>query len=298
MKEENENIHTNNIEQKYVPYTLVAVITSPVIGWILVKEKGYNFGELGTFGDFLGGSTVPLLTFITILLLLRTISLQSNQLDIQKNEFTLLREEMASTKEALQEQSKTAKMQRFENTFFIQIKELREEKILIQKNNSRTDTYLEPFHDVMADIEYRYNAYMEKLIIKTGIVRSHMQRDDFYTKYEALMSEAIDSTEIHKDGQMNTFFYIIERNLQIIYYYKNLMEVWELNFYLEYLYNEITSDGINMVLFDLCLHSKKQSLSLVKELNFNQFVNITVSKSRREDFRLLDYILNEKLDND
>lgn len=100
MKEDNEIIHSNNIEQKYVPYTLAAVITSPVIGWILVKEKGYSFSELGTFGDFLGGSTVPLLTFITILLLIRTIRIQNNQLKIQKEEYTLLRKEMEDTKEA------------------------------------------------------------------------------------------------------------------------------------------------------------------------------------------------------
>ncbi|MDM5214618.1 hypothetical protein QUF94_24840 [Peribacillus sp. NJ4] len=118
MKEDNENIYTNNIEQKYVPYTLAAVITSPIIGWILVKEKGYNFGELGTFGYFLGGSTVPLLTFITILLLIRTIRIQNNQLEIQNNqlviqkdEYTLLRKEMEDTKKVLQEQGKTARMQ-------------------------------------------------------------------------------------------------------------------------------------------------------------------------------------------
>lgn len=109
------------------------------------------------------------------------------------------------------------------------------------------------------------------------------------------MSKAVDSTGIHA-APMGTFLYIIERNLQIIHYYKNLMSVWELNFYLEYLYNEITSEGINLVLFDLCLHSNKQTLELVKELNFDRFANTTVSSSRREDFRLLDYILNEKPD--
>ncbi|MGG0248733.1 hypothetical protein ABEY24_10185 [Peribacillus frigoritolerans] len=297
MKKQDQNVHTNTIEHVYVPYALVAVIASPVMGWILVKEKGFKFGELGTFGDFLGGSTVPLLTFITILLLIRTIRLQSNQLDIQKNEFTLLREEMASTKEALQEQSKTAKMQRFENSFFMQIKELREEKILIQKSHSYSNTHLEKFNNVMSEIEDKYNTNMEKLIIEYGISRSDRQRDDFYTEYEALMSEAFDSTGVYEEGQMTTFFYIIERILQIIYHYKKFMDVWELKFYLEYLNNEITSEGINIVLFDLCLHSKHQSL--VKELNFNRFVNPILSKiKRREDFRLLDYILNDKPDND
>ncbi|MEC0347988.1 hypothetical protein [Peribacillus frigoritolerans] len=184
MKKQDKNVHNNTIEQVYVPYALVAVITSPVIGWILVKEKGFKFGELGTFGDFLGASTVPLLTFITILLLIRTIRLQSNQLDIQKEEFTLLREEMASTKEALQEQSKTAKIQRFENTFFMQIKELRDEKVLIQKHNSLHNAHLESFNYTMEEIEGRYNKNMEKLIIESGIVRLNRERDDFYTEYK------------------------------------------------------------------------------------------------------------------
>lgn len=41
------------------------------------------------------------------------------------------------------------------------------------------------------------------------------------------MSQSIDATDIYGNETMNTFLYIIQRNLQIIYYYKNIMDEWK-----------------------------------------------------------------------
>lgn len=54
-------------------------------------------------------------------------------------------------------------MQRFENTFFIQIKELRSAKIDIINYFSHPNSPLK-FHAIMASIEQEYHIQMEKLM--------------------------------------------------------------------------------------------------------------------------------------
>ena len=65
----------------------------------------------GTFGDFFGGTLNPILSFLALMVLLRTFSMQREELDLQ-------REELKETKIILKEQSETQKRQRFESTFF------------------------------------------------------------------------------------------------------------------------------------------------------------------------------------
>jgi hypothetical protein len=65
----------------------------------------------GTFGDFFGGTLNPILSFLALMVLLRTFSMQREELDLQ-------REELKETKAILKEQFETQKRQQFENTFF------------------------------------------------------------------------------------------------------------------------------------------------------------------------------------
>ncbi|MGG0284139.1 hypothetical protein ABEY41_03215 [Peribacillus butanolivorans] len=274
MKKENENVLTNTIEHVYVPYALVAAITSPVIGWILVKEKGFDFGDLGTFGDFLGGSTVPLLTFITILLLLRTIRIQSNQLEVQKDEFTLLRGEMEDTKIALQEQGKTARMQRFENSFSIQIEEFRKVKSSIENNYNETRLstgapyeYLS-YKDIMAYISGRIKIYTTEEMATSDFSLENDSLDYFYD-YWYSYNNAYDITIMESDeldeDTFNRYFFIIDRIILLIYHNKNVMDKWELEFYIDSLYEEISTEGFSLALFNLAYHSKQKQK--VKELD-------------------------------
>ncbi|MCU6602740.1 hypothetical protein OCO53_20000 [Peribacillus frigoritolerans] len=306
MKEDNENIHTNNIEQKYVPYTLAAVITSPIIGWILVKEKGYNFSELGTFGDFLGGSTVPLLTFITILLLIRTIRIQNNQLEIQNNqleiqnnqlviqkdEYTLLRKEMEDTKKALQEQGKTARMQRYENSFFIQINELRN----IKKELEEGEHYSfhpggkVPYKNVMEHTYKRIREMAFEDMVDYNLIHKLEEKSPaFLHEYGKLYDRAYSHWISDADdfNPFSTYHFIIERIVILIFHYKDVMDKWELKYYKDFLYEEISSEGINMVLLHLIMRSKERLK--VKELKLDDYI----SPYNNPDFNraLFDFLL-------
>lgn len=70
-----------------------------------------DHGEWGTFGDFFGGTLNPIFSFLALLALLLTIILQSKELKLSTTEF-------AKSAEALEEQSKSIRIQNFENTFF------------------------------------------------------------------------------------------------------------------------------------------------------------------------------------
>ena len=81
----------------------------------VAKFYAHNFSnsssDWGTFGDFVGGTLNPLLSFLALIILLRTFSMQREELIIQ-------REELKDTKEILKTQSQTQIKQQFESTFF------------------------------------------------------------------------------------------------------------------------------------------------------------------------------------
>jgi hypothetical protein len=68
-------------------------------------------GELGTVGDWVGGTSAPLLSLAGFFLVLAAFY-------AQQAELTLTRREMKHTRQEFKAQNSTLKRQRFENTFF------------------------------------------------------------------------------------------------------------------------------------------------------------------------------------
>lgn len=56
----------------------------------------------GQFGDFIGGTANPILSFITLILLALTLGLQNRQLNISSRELELSRKELELTRQELQ----------------------------------------------------------------------------------------------------------------------------------------------------------------------------------------------------
>lgn len=81
---------------------------------MLLSETGFTvtgIGKLGTVGDFLGGTTVGLLSLASILFVIHTITIQSKELALQRRELELTREEFKTGNE-------TAKVQQIDNAFY------------------------------------------------------------------------------------------------------------------------------------------------------------------------------------
>ncbi|PEM10726.1 hypothetical protein [Bacillus wiedmannii] len=270
---------------------LISAILSPFVGFRLIKGNIMDFEDLGTYGDFLGGSTIPFLTVVTILFIYRTYNLQQEQLKTQQRELSLLQKEMESTKETLQEQSKTAKMQRFENSFFIQINELRkfkEEAPVTLKHIFGDATFNEWMEFIKQNIDRSMSQYMQDSFIK---LPSENDKEEYFRSYGKLLYSAIDNSGIYENEDISLFFNIVNRNMQLIYEYKNSMDNWEVDFYLKYLSDEIGKKSINIILFDICIN--KEMIEIASALKFDRFANNYYPNATRRDFHFIEYILNE-----
>ncbi|MCS3600169.1 hypothetical protein [Bacillus sp. JUb91] len=287
----------SNTNQKRFDATwlfLILVIVSPLVGLLLVKVLKFDFTDLGTYGDFLGGSTVPFLTIVTILFIYRTYTLQQEQLKTQQRELSLLQKEMESTKETLQEQSKTARMQRFENSFFIQINELRKSKEDVVAD-LKTHFGEGTFNEWMEYIRGNIDKFMFNYITDSSEnLLTENEKEEYFSEYGALLFVAIDRSGIYKSEVISSFYNSVYRSMQFIYEYKNSMDDWEIDFYLDYLSDEIGEKSINIILFDICIN--KQMIDIASTLRFDKFANKHYLNSRsvtRRDFHFIEYVLHE-----
>ncbi|PEC50298.1 hypothetical protein [Bacillus sp. AFS096315] len=148
---------------------------SVVFGLIIIKLLKVDFAKLGVYGDFLGGATVPFLTVASILYVLKSVNMQKDQLEIQKIE-------LEDTKKALEEQSKTSRLQRFENTFFILTDEIRKD---IQNLNSGIK-YFKKIHD---DIRTKLDFELTTQDFKKKVVQ--LDRKNFEEEYLILYSKEL-----------------------------------------------------------------------------------------------------------
>ncbi|WP_063339756.1 MULTISPECIES: putative phage abortive infection protein [unclassified Marinomonas] len=97
-----------------------AVIT--FVFWIYVSnfkgELSTKHDEWGMFGDFIGGTLNPILSFLALIALLLTIVLQNKELEATRDELKRSADAHESTERVMAEQQKTLNNQKFESTFF------------------------------------------------------------------------------------------------------------------------------------------------------------------------------------
>lgn len=160
----------------------------PVIGDTLFKSSKPSISELGTAGDFLGGTTVPFLTIASILFLISTIFIQRSQLKLQHQELT--------------ETQNIFRSQSFENTFFNMIN--------LHNQIVQSISYMDTESRPRESIEYNGRDYfkfatndlisqfynMEKIPELNDIVKEYKV---FYEKYQA-----------HIGHYFRNFYHIVE----------------------------------------------------------------------------------------
>lgn len=119
---------------------IAAIFTSAIylIG-VITYSISSKIDSLGTLGDFIGGNLNPILSFLTFLILIKTIKYQKDALDTSSTELALTREELELTrtevkrsadaqeqsKLVLEQQAQTQIIQQFENTFFSLLEQIK-----------------------------------------------------------------------------------------------------------------------------------------------------------------------------
>lgn len=97
----------------------IAIITPVFIYFVSGSTlSAKSFEKLGTVGDFLGGSTVGLLSLTSILFLVSTLVMQRKELGLQRKELQLTTEELIKANKQYEITNETMLKQQFETTFF------------------------------------------------------------------------------------------------------------------------------------------------------------------------------------
>lgn len=111
-----------NYESKY--WAVIAFVFISCL--IIIGLYSYQFGiglwstpeKWGQLGDFFGGVLNPVIGFVTLILLLVTITQNQKALEYNSQELELTRNELSDSKKALQQQVVILATQSFNSTFF------------------------------------------------------------------------------------------------------------------------------------------------------------------------------------
>ncbi|MDM5214621.1 hypothetical protein QUF94_24855 [Peribacillus sp. NJ4] len=269
---------------EYALILLLFAFVSPIFGIFIVKvlKLGDAFADLGVYGDFLGGSTLPFLTIVTIAFVYKTFKLQKEQLKTQK-------EEMRMTRETLEEQNKTARMQRFENSFFKHLEEIRSDKEI---NFGDQITKIS-----MGDVLYgSLTSYKKAMIAYQDEYSSHFAIPDqseyqyFFGNYESLADASLSKSGFY-DKRVYSFALKINRVFDIINQYRSSMEESEVEFYLDYLSAEIDFSTWSLVLLQNCIMT--QRTQIINELKLDNWIHPSLDAGLSElDIHYISYIVH------
>ena len=113
---------TNKEETKsrlwiWIVVAIIGVLAAWGLSWWLINKNNECSTERGTFGDMFGAVNA-LFSGLAFAGLIVTLLYQKEELKLQREELRETRNELNAQKLEFQEQNKTMKRQRFENTFF------------------------------------------------------------------------------------------------------------------------------------------------------------------------------------
>ncbi|SHH75171.1 putative phage abortive infection protein [Virgibacillus chiguensis] len=179
---------------------------------IKVKE----LGQLGPLGDFLGGSTIGLLSIASIFFIIHTILIQSKELSLQRKELSLTREELEKTREEHRTSNLNMKEQQFDNTFF---------------------NLVDNYHKTIKDISIRKNGEYYQGRSAINVMKKFLQKGlyDSYGSRDAMQKALNDSI----DGLIKKFGYAFDHYFKTVYTVLNMVHISEFSIKTKLMYLKI-----------------------------------------------------------
>ena len=191
---------------------LKRIIVAAVVAVIIVTTLYfYHFNgifstenaEWGTFGDFIGGTLNPILSFLALIALLLTIVLQSKEMADTRKQLERAADAQTESKSLLDKQMETQRLQQFESTFFSLLNQLQGEYKNIEKNLDHIHSFVfEPNQKIHVARDrlneknrtvgrYFKILYQTLKFIKTSLGESGPQLEKRYSNIvRALMTDA------------------------------------------------------------------------------------------------------------
>ena len=134
----------------------------------------------GAFGDYVGGTLNPILSFFALIALLYTIHIQSKELKLSRDELELTREELTKTADAAQKQSEHFEREERRSDIYRLI-----EKLANRINNNLDSVKLSGDVTLHRLIYQRFDIRIGGMTIDDGIeyLRNLYGADDKYTHH-------------------------------------------------------------------------------------------------------------------
>ncbi|BCX74623.1 putative phage abortive infection protein [Acinetobacter sp. Tol 5] len=161
---------------------LLIFIILIVISIFYMHYRIYNWVESaeawGQFGDYIGGTLNPILTFCSFLALLITIILQNKQLDVSTRELHNTNITLNDSKRVMSEQLLTQSLQQFDSIFFAMLKDLNTVLLELENKGNNNKSILRSFHDEVFDTDTISDSSIEnvnkKILLQRNISRYFM----------------------------------------------------------------------------------------------------------------------------
>lgn len=189
-------METKKPYQKWISFAFVVAIlgmmSSYIMPWILIDAIPYImdlFGfkprklpqELNALGDWFGGTSTPLLSFASFLLITVAMFMQREELSLQ-------RKELEATRDVLKDQSKTMARQMFENTLFQMISLHHEIVNSVSYNTISGVTFgRRAFENIFIAYKNGSPNYVTQQDIRGEIVLLREKYQHFYDAYQSVI---------------------------------------------------------------------------------------------------------------
>lgn len=166
MNTSNSDDESKDIKKGWFNAGIITISLAVFLPFIIMVLSDTSFsvskiGELGTVGDFFGGTTIGLLSIASIFFIIHTISIQSKELSLQRQELQLTRTELEETRKVHEESNKTQLIQRFETTFFNLLS--RHNDIVANMKTTRSSSKDRIGRSVILYIYYKFEIFYNSL---------------------------------------------------------------------------------------------------------------------------------------
>lgn len=263
------NKEEGGLKRGWVALVFLIPFVACVVYAYLLPQFISDPSSRGVYGDMFGAVNT-LFSGLAFAGIIYTIYQQGTELRLQRKELKMQREEVAKTNKALEEQIKTAEIQRFENTFFNMIdlhnNLVKDLAVTVQD----VDTWVQPkeFEKIYTGKEafsYLYNEFKDtETRMKEIANQENIDAVQFYGFRPEAMGDSYDSFFKKTEKKIQPYYKNLFNLISIIHE-KDQVEDEEKKYYLRILESQLSPDELLMLFYRTMTKGGRQMRILTKQ---------------------------------